>query len=204
MQNPQDFDQSANSTLTKLLEVDSQLAVQEAGLLSQLKSVQEKRQSLQTVVSLFTPLDTPATAPISSPTQTPPVKTGREPEPVGFDLAKKTVPSTVRRNQTTKFTRPTKATKTASGWQQYVRQEFSHISLPSAVSLVLQREAEQVFDIPAVVETIFEDELPAEAESKARRQVTNILSDGARKKKWYRGQLGSYSMSKAAAKAKAS
>ena len=230
--NSQDFDQSANSTLTKLLEVDSQLAVQEAELLSQLKSVQEKRQSLKTVVSLFTPLDTPATAPISSPAQTSPVKTGRETEPVGFDLAaatletskanptaksptetssephsqetKKTVPSTVRRNQTTKFTRPTKATKTASGWQQYVREEFSHISLPSAVSLVLQREAEQVFDIPAVVERIFEDELPAEAESKARRQVTNILSDGARKNKWYRGQLGSYSMSKAAAKAKAS
>ncbi len=39
---------------------------------------------------------------------------------------------------------------------------------------------------------------------KARRQVTNILSDGARKNKWYRGQLGYYSMSKASAKARAS
>jgi len=220
---------SANSTLTKLLEVDSQLAVQEAELLSQLESVQEKRQSLQTVVSLFTPLDTPATAPISLPAQTPSVKTAKELEPVGFDLAaatletskanptaksptetssepysqgtKKTVPSTVRKNQTTKFTRSTKATKTASGWQRHVRQEFSHISLPSAVSLVLQREAERVFDIPAVVKAIFGDKLSLEVESKARRQVTNILADGARKNKWYRGQLGSYSMSKAAAKA---
>jgi len=52
--NSQDFDQSANSTLTKLLEVDAQLAAQEAELLSQLESVQEKRQSLKTVVSLFT------------------------------------------------------------------------------------------------------------------------------------------------------
>ncbi len=181
---------------------------------------------------LFTHVASPATAPISLPAQTPPVKTAKELEPVGFDLAaatletskvnptaksptetssepysqgtKKTVPSTVKKNQTTKFTRPTKATKTASGWQRYVQAEFSHTSLPSAVSLVLQREAEQVFDIPAVVKAIFGDKLPPEVESKARRQVTNILSDGARKNKWYRGQLGSYSMSKAAAKAKAS
>ena len=57
---------------------------------------------------------------------------------------------------------------------------------------------------PAVVKAIFSDTLPAEAEGKARRQVTKILSDGARRNKWYRGQLGYYSMSKAAAKAKAS
>jgi len=76
MPNSQDFDQSANSTLTKLLEVDAQLAVQEAELLSQLESVQEKRQSLKTVVSLFTHVASPATAPISLPAQTPPVKKG--------------------------------------------------------------------------------------------------------------------------------
>ena len=232
MPNSQDFDQSANSTLTKLLEVDAQLAVQEGELLSRLESIQEKRQSLKTVVSLFTTADTPATTPLAEPAQTPSAKTDRVLEPFDEDVAappfepstatataepeteaspasesnqaKKTVSSPTRSNKTTKVTRPVKVAKNSSGWQEYVRAEFTHTSLPSAVSLVLQREAEQVFDILAVVKTIFEDELPAEAESKARRQVTNILSDGARKNKWYRGQLGSYSMSKAAAKAKAS
>ena len=232
MPDTQRFDQTSDSTLAKLLEVDSELAVQEADLLSQLADVQEKRRSLKTVVSLFTTADTPATAALEQPAQTLPAETGRESETVDFDLAGPTLetsrvtiatklqteadpePQSHRANQksasstngnkTKRVTRPIKVAKNASGWQQYLRAEFSQISLPSAVFLVLQREAEQVFDIPAVMKTIFEDELPAEAESKARRQVTNILSNGARKNKWYRGHLGYYSMSKAAAKTKAS
>jgi len=80
-----------------------------------------------------------------------------------------------------------------AGW--YVREEFSN-TLPSAVYAVLKREAERVFEIPG--HELFVDDLPTEAGNKARRQVTNILSNGARMNKWYRGQLGSYSMSKAA------
>jgi len=49
------------------------------------------------------------------------------------------------------------------------------ILLPSAVYAVLKREAERVFEIPAVMNTIFVDDLPTEAGNKARRQVTNIL-----------------------------
>ena len=232
----QGFDQTSNSTLAKLLEVDSELAVQEAELLSQLESIQEKRRSLKTVISLFAKPDTPATAPIEATTpikeraQTPSTDTGRELELVSNDLvappletsratataeskteaapdtkpkgSEKTASSHNRRNKTTKFTRPANAAKNASGWQQYVREEFSNTSLLESVSLVLQRQADKVFEIPAIVNTIFVDELPKDVGFKARRQVTNILSEGARKNKWYRGQLGCYSMSRAAANAK--
>ena len=201
-------------------------------MLSQLAAVQEKRRSLKSVVSLFTTAAPPATAPLEQPAQTPLAEMGRKSEPVDFDLVAPTLEtsmatiaanlqteadsepqshranqksaSSTKGNKTTKVMRPIKVAKNASGWQQYLLSAFTQISLPSAVSLVLQREAERVFDIPAVVKAIFSDTLPAEAEGKARRQVTNILSDGARKNKWYRGQLGYYSMSKAAAKAKTS
>jgi len=228
----QSFDPTANSTLAKLLEVDSELAVTEAELLSQLESVQEKRRSLKIVLCLFTKPDTPTAASISSPAQTPSAESGRVVKPVDSDLAaptletsrttataedeteadpdteskvaKKTAPSPTRRNKTTKFTHQVLAGKKASGWQQYVREEFSNTPLSEAVSLVLQHQADKVFEIPAIVNAIFVDELPKEVGTKARRQVTNILSSGVRKSKWYRGQLGYYSMSRAAAQANSS
>jgi hypothetical protein len=46
--------------------------------------------------------------------------------------------------------------------------------LSEAVSLVLQHQADKVFEIPTIVNTIFVEELPKEIGSKARRQVTNI------------------------------
>jgi hypothetical protein len=227
--NSQGFDQTSNSTLAKLLEVDSELAVQEAELLSQLEPIQEKRRSLKTVISLFTKADTPATVPVKEPAQTPPAETDKELEPVGENLAalpletskatataepgteaavdteskgaKQTAPSAPRRNKTTRFTQKAKAAKEAPGWQQYMREEFSNTSLSEAVYTVLQRGADKVFEIPAIVNAIFVDALPTEVGTKARRQVTNILSEGARKNKWYRGQLGYYSMSRTAAQA---
>ena len=229
MADSQGFNQTSNSTLTKLLEVDSELAVQEAELLSQLESVQEKLRSLKTVISMFTKADTPATPPVKEPAQTPPAETGKELEPGGENLAalpvetsratataesgteaaahtesigaKKTDLSPTTRNKTTKFRQIAKAATRASVWQQYVREEFSNTSLSEAVYAVLQRGTDKVFEIPAIVNAIFVDDLPTQIGSKARRQVTNILSEGARKKKWYRAQIGYYTMSKRAADA---
>jgi hypothetical protein len=227
----QGFDQKSNSTLAKLLEVDSELAVTEAELLSQLESIHAKRRSLKIVISMFTKADTLDAVTVDKPVQTSPAETGKELEPDVEDLvappletsranatveseteaadiqskgAKKTAPSPTTRNKTTKFTQTGKAAKKASGWQQYVREEFTNTSLPEAVYAVLQRQANQVFEISAIVNAIFVDHLPTQVGSKARRQVSNILSEGARKNKWYRGQLGQYSMSGAAAEANSS
>lgn len=207
MASSQGSDQTSNSTVVKLLEVDSELAVTEAELLSQLESVQEKRRSLKTVIDLFTTVDIPATAPIEEPAKDSNAQIGKKLETVGSDLVappletspatataqveteaspdtesevtEKAAPSPNRRNKTQQVTHRAKAAKQASGWQDYVRAEFSNISLASAVSAVLQRGAEQVWEIPAVVNAIFVDEFPKSVEGKVRRQVTNILSDGA-------------------------
>lgn len=221
------LDHSANSPLTQLIEIDAELAVQEVDLLSQLTSVQEKRQSLKTVISLFTETDISPPTVAASP-QLLLTKTDEEPGSVGEDLAaaplessktlvstevttetasaepkkvKRTAPSSTSRNKTTKVKPATKTAKKSSRWQDYVRAEFSNISLPEVVALVLKRQADAVLEIPTIVQTIFGDEMPQEAGRQARRQVTNILGHGALKGKWYRGQLGSYSMSRAATQA---
>lgn len=224
MSNSQDFNQTSNSTLAKLLEVDSQLADQEAQLRVQLQSVQEKRQSLKTVISLFTTADTPEEAPVEEPRSLG-AQTSSELETVNENLAgsplenladttaeleteaspdtqsngaKKQVVSSTKGNKTTKITQTAKTGKKSSRWQDYVRAEFSNTSLPEAVFSVLQRQSDRVFEIAAIMNAIFVDELPAEVRTKARRQVTNILSAGAMKNKCYRGQLGQYSISKTA------
>ena len=222
----------SNSTIAKLLEVDSELAVQEGELLSQLEFVQEKRRSLKTVLCLFAGAGTPTIVPTAESAQATSTETGKEPKPSGENLAvlpmktskesataevetellpdaqlkavKKKAPASTKRNKTTKLTPATKTAKRTSAWQEYVREEFSNISLPEVVALVLKRQADAVLEIPTIVNAIFVDEIPKEIGSQARRQVSNILSNGAMKNKWYRSQLGSYSMSRAAAKATSS
>ncbi|MBA2750345.1 MAG: hypothetical protein H0U45_16845, partial [Tatlockia sp.] len=62
--------QSSDPTVAKLLEADADLAVQEAGLAAQLQLVQDKRQSLKTVIDLFTPVDF-TIKPVATPKSTP-------------------------------------------------------------------------------------------------------------------------------------
>ena len=221
--------QKINSTLAKLLEVDSELAVIETVLLSQLESIQEKRRSLLAVCRMFATADEVSAAPIELPAP-PLTETNGQLEPVSENLVdssleiskatttdsiqteafpanqsnlteKKASSPTSKNKNTLKVKQKANATRRGSGWQDYMRDEFSHTSLPEAVYSVLQRSSDQVFEIPALMNNIFMDSLPTEVASKARRQVTNILSEGARKNKWYRGQLGQYSISRAVAKA---
>lgn len=62
----------------------------------------------------------------------------------------------------------------------------------------MQRQPHQVLEIAAILDAIFVDEIPPQVRSKARERVSNVLSVGVKKEKWYRGGAGSYSMSKAA------
>lgn len=97
-----------------------------------------------------------------------------------------------------KTKQPAAALKTAKKterWQDYLREEFSNSTLSEAVASVLQRQPEQVLEIAAVVDAIFVDKLPKQVRSTARERISNVLSDGVRKNKWYRSGAGSYSMS---------
>jgi len=100
--------------------------------------------------------------------------------------------------QSTKSAATKKTSKKPETWHEYLREEFSNASLTEAVSEVMQRQPEQVLDIATIVNAIFMDEIPPQVRSKARERVSNVLSVGVKKEKWYRGGAGSYSMSKGA------
>ena len=93
---------------------------------------------------------------------------------------------------------PKKTSSELETWQQYLRSEFNNATLSQAVSEVMQQHSVQVLEIAAILHTIFVDEIPQGVRTKARERVSNVLSVGVKKEKWYRGAAGSYSMSKTA------
>ncbi len=107
-------------------------------------------------------------------------------------------PSPASKKQSAKFLPKKKTSEELETWQQYLRDEFSNATLSQAVSEVMQQHSGQVLEIAAIVNAIFVDAIPQRVRSKARERVSNVLSVGVKKEKWYRGEAGSYSMSKAA------
>ena len=206
--------QASDPTVAKLLEVDADLAVQEVELTLQLQSIQEKRHSLKNVISLFPPVDNAIPTPVATPTQV--VEDVADiTEAATPELDEVTTETTEaapqppkrqgKRNLSTNSNKPSKKSAPAKEtvkqeaiWQQYLRDEFTKDSLPVAVFEVMQQQPEQVLEITAILNAIFVAETPKDVRSTARERVSNVLSVGAKKGKWYRGKLGKYSMSKAA------
>lgn len=62
----------------------------------------------------------------------------------------------------------------------------------------MQQHSKQVIEIATIIDAIFTNDIPKQLRSTARERVSNVLSVGAKSGKWYRGQVGKYSMSKAA------
>jgi hypothetical protein len=203
---------TTQSTLAQLLAIDSQLSVQEAELRAQLESLQQKRQSLQVVISLFGEIDRDHVAsPIEEKPSTPLAQSVEEnlavsqtsvdepltispPTPAskqGTKTARSAKKSQRRKPQTSK----SKAVKQTPGWQQYLRFQFRNSSLPQAIAEVLHSQPDRVWDIPTVVDAIFVESIPDEVKKKVRLQINNLLATGARENKWYRGQQGSYTLS---------
>lgn len=213
MQNSSLSSPTSNPIVAKLLEVDADLAATEVELTLQLQSIQEKRHSLKNVIGLFSPVDTaPPTpvAPVVEEQAQPPVPevTTPELEDTTVDTTeaasspqkqqgKKNLSSTTSKSN--KKSAPTKeASKQADTWQQYVKEDFIDASLAEAVAKVMQQQEQQVLEITAILDAIFVEEIPKELRTKARERVSNVLSVGAKKGKWYRGLAGKYSMSSAA------
>ena len=206
--------QFSDPTVAKLLEVDADLAATEVELTLQLQSIQEKRHSLKNVISLFPPVDN--ATPTSVTTPTPVVEDVADiTEAATPELDEVTTDTTEaapqpskrqgKRNLSPSNSKPSKKaapakeiTKEVAIWQQYLRDEFVPDNLSVAVFDVMQQQPEEVLEITAILDAIFVAETPKDVRSTARERVSNVLSVGAKKGKWYRGKLGKYSMSKAA------
>ena len=207
---------SSDPIVVTLLAIDAKLAAQEVELTLQLQSIQEKRHSLKNVINLFPPEDTAAPTPVVTPTPVvenqaqPPVPEVTTPEledttidttealPQSQKQQHKKNPSSSTSKSNKKSAPPKEASKEADTWQQYVKDDFINASLAEAVAEVMQQHSEQVLEITAILDAIFVEEIPKELRTKARERVSNVLSVGAKKGKWYRGLAGKYSRSKAA------
>ena len=191
----------SDPALSKLLEVDSDLAVQETGLLAQLEAIRAKRASLQSVVKIFASDEKPTSeengavaaipaeiaAPTASKTKAPQKQVSQKRKPVSVKAKeKKTQPTT-----------PSKSAKQPRrGWREYVRDEFRKTPLSEVVLWILQDQPDEVFEIAKMVDAIFVKSIPQAVRKGARERVSNILAEGARKDQWYRGDTGEYSLSK--------
>lgn len=215
MNKPQKTGQTNDPTLVKLLEADSDLAAQAAALASQLEALKEKRQSLQTVIGLFS--STGSTADLldktletddeiestdSSEASPEPEDTSDEPEVKAPTKAKSRKPAG-KGSKSSEEEQPEKTTGRDTAWRRYMRKEFIKTSLPEAVAHILHQEPDKVFEVPSIVDALFIEATPKDARNDARNRVSNVLSIGLKNNKWYRGKKGQYSLSKESAKASA-
>ncbi|MBD2095803.1 hypothetical protein H6F90_11645 [Trichocoleus sp. FACHB-591] len=204
------------SILANLLEADATLATQEAELTTQLAAVREKRQSLQTVIDLFTTSsptltssqvgedtaapaevtteDTAAASDTSAPT---PVAAAEEPEEVKPKQSRSTSKprAAAKSSKAPQGTKAGKPGKRSNNWQDYLQPTFRQTSLPTAITAVFQRQPEELLSVPDLVDKIFVEAIPQDVRTIARNRMLNILSTGAKEGQWYRGPKGRYSLS---------
>ncbi|MEP0873884.1 hypothetical protein NDA01_29690 [Trichocoleus desertorum AS-A10] len=204
------------SILANLLEADATLATQEAELTTQLAAVREKRQSLQTVIDLFTTSsptltssqvgedtaapaevtteDTAAASDTSAPT---PVPAAEEPEEVKPKQSRSTSKprAAAKSSKAPQGTKVGKPGKRSNNWQDYLQPTFRQTSLPTAITAVFQRQPEEILSVPDLVDKIFVEAIPQDVRTIARNRMLNILSTGAKEGQWYRGPKGRYSLS---------
>ncbi|MBD2120955.1 hypothetical protein [Trichocoleus sp. FACHB-262] len=199
---------SPTAILTNLLEADATLATQEAEITIQLEALREKRQSLKTVIDLFSTTTAPATSTqaatalsASKPPATAAPKPTATPEATAASTAAPE-PAAAPEPTATRGRQATKATKKprqSRNWQDYLQDPFRQTSLPVAITTVFQQQPKQLLSVPDLINAIFTAEIPQDVRNKARDRMLNILSTGAKDGQWFRGKKGQYSLTKAAA-----
>ena len=187
----------SDPVLSKLLAADSDLESQAAKLTAQLKAIQAKRASLQSVLGIFEPGKTTATDTngAAAPTQITDVE--------GVPPTKKPAKAASKREAKLTKDKPTQPRKPAArskairrGWQKYVRDEHGQTPLPMIVSGILKAQPKKLFEIAEVIDAIVEETIPHSVRKNARNRISNILAEGARKREWHRPKAGYYRFAK--------
>lgn len=188
------------TVLPQLQDIASELATQEASLVAQLEEIREKLNGVRAVMPLFgedgslsvESFVTTPEAPAAS-------KTASKAEPKAKSKAK-TKSSTKKATTTTTTTKKAKSGKKKDGrtasWQKYTRPGVKEKTIPEAVRLVLETQPDKSFKIAEVMDSLFKDGMPKQQYLKARNRISNILSGGVRDGEWYKGERGTYGLTK--------
>lgn len=195
MVNSQASSATSGAILTNLLDADATLAAQEADITLQLEALRGKRQSLKTVIDLFSSTadattsvsPTDLAAPTSSPVAPP------DPSPIA-PTEEAAAPTSTRGRKPARVTKQTR--RQSKNWQDYLQDPFRQTSLPSAITTVFQQQPKQLLSVPDLINTIFVAEIPQDVRNKARDRMLNILSTGAKDGQWHRAKKGQYSLLK--------
>lgn len=204
----------SDATLSKLLDVDADLAKQESTLQSQLDAVHQKRQSLRVVIDMFSAGQAPlaAVAEELSAVQLNGAIADSAPEKKSAKAPKTPEAVPARRGRKPKAAAPEPAapvsrksriskSRKAETSQYYLRDDFEGVPLRTAVAAVLHHQTDAVMDVASILNSIFREEMPKDVRNKARNRVLTILSNGVKEGDWYRGRTGKYSASKEVAQA---
>ncbi|MEM9946529.1 MAG: hypothetical protein AAF810_10755 [Cyanobacteria bacterium P01_D01_bin.36] len=182
------------TVLPQLKEIASDLVSQEEALVAQLEEVREKLNGVRAVLPLF---GEDATAAVESVTSAP-AKTATKKAPASAAKAKKT--TTAKAKPAEKKAKKTKGAKKKDGrtasWQKYTRPGVKEKTVPEAVRIVLETQPDKSFKIAEVMDSLFKEGMPKQQYLKARNRISNILSGGVRDGEWYKGERGTYGLTK--------
>lgn len=197
------------TVLPQLKEIASDLVAQEESLVSQLAEIREKLNGVRAVLPLFgedangeVTIDVEAATKTkaASKTKTTAAKKTAASKTAAKKTATKTKAAAPKAATEEKKTRKTKISKKKDGrtasWQKYTRPGVKEKTVPEAVRIVLETQPDKSFKIAEVMDSLFKEGMPKQQYLKARNRISNILSGGVRDGEWYKGERGTYGLTK--------
>jgi len=188
------------TVLPQLKDIASELVDQEASLVAQLEEVREKLQGVRAVLPLFGE-DSSIADSVTAESATPARKTRKATDSkaaaskAAASKPKETKAKAKSATRTKQSGSKKKDGRTAS-WQKYTRPGVKEKTIPEAVRLVLETQPDKSFKIAEVMDSLFKDGMPKQQYLKARNRISNILSGGVRDGEWYKGERGTYGLTK--------
>ncbi|MEM6867406.1 MAG: hypothetical protein AAF528_03400 [Cyanobacteria bacterium P01_C01_bin.121] len=185
------------TVLPQLKEIASDLVAQEASLAAQLEEVREKLDGVRAVLPLFgEDADESATTKVEPKTKTKAAATTKTATTKTTTKAKSTASKTATKAKKTKKKSAKKKDGRTASWQKYTRPGVKEKTVPEAVRLVLETQPDKSFKIAEVMDSLFKEGMPKQQYLKARNRISNILSGGVRDGEWYKGERGTYGLTK--------
>lgn len=187
------------SVLPQLQDIESNLAEQEASISAQLEEVREKLSGLRSVLPMFgeggvltATADVTTTDAVAVITDAPSAKVAKK-----GAVETSEEPEIVEQKVKAKKGKASKKKKDgrAASWQKYTRPGVKEKTIPEAVRFVLATQPDKSFKIAEVMDALFAD-MPKSQYLKARNRISNVLSGGVRDNEWYKGDRGTYRLSK--------
>ena len=189
------------TVLPQLQSVETELASQESQITEQLASLRQKLESIRAVMPMFSgdaeKVSKPAVEELDESAKPEPAKAKASKSKQTAQKKKATTKKATTKQTAAKKTTAKKKDGRAATWQKYTRPGVDNASIPDAVRLILETQPKNEFKIAEVMDALFKETMPKDQYLKARNRISNVLSGGVRAGDWFKGDRGTYRMTKA-------